>query len=83
LDNKLALEIAREMTDPALAARSVEKALQLQRQRATGGGSVATQLQPERLGRAVTTTAGVEIAPRAEPVRSNSLAPQPVNALID
>jgi hypothetical protein len=81
LDNKLALEIAREMTDPALAARSVEKALQLQRQRATGGGSVATQLQPERLGRAVTTTAGVEIAPRAEPVRSNSLAPKPVNAL--
>jgi hypothetical protein len=81
LDNKLALEIAREMTDPALAARSVEKALQLQRQRATGGGSVATQLQPERLGRAVTTTAGVEIAPRAEPVRSNSLAPQSVNAL--
>jgi hypothetical protein len=81
LDNQLALEIAREMTDPALAARSVEKALQLQRQRATGGGSVATQLQPERFGRAVTTTAGVEIAPRAEPVRSNSLAPQPVNAL--
>lgn len=83
LDNQLALEIAREMTDPALAARSVEKALQLQRQRATGGGSVATQLQPERLGRAVTTAAGVEIAPRAEPVRSNSLAPQPTNALID
>ena len=81
LDNKLALEIAREMTDPALAARSVEKALQLQRQRATGGGALATQLQPERLGRALTTTAGVEIAPRAEPVRPNSLAPQPANNL--
>lgn len=83
LDNKLALEIAREMTDPALAARSVERALQLQRQRATGGGAVATQLQPERLGRALTTAAGVEIAPRAEPMRTNTLAPQPTNALID
>lgn len=77
LDDKLALEIAREMTDPALAARSVEQALRLQRQRTTGG-----RVAPA-VGRALTTGAGIEIAPRAAPVGTNALAPESSNALVD
>jgi hypothetical protein len=77
LDDKLALEIAREMTDPALAAKSVEQALKLQTSRAAGA---AVPVSPA-VGRAATIGAGVEIAPRAEPGRRNTLAPQPINAL--
>lgn len=77
LDDKLALEIAREMTDPALAAKSVEQALKLQTSRAAGA---AVPVSPA-VGRAATIGAGVEIAPRAEPGRRNTLAPQLINAL--
>jgi hypothetical protein len=77
LDNRLALEIAREMTDPALAAKSVEQALRLQTSRAAGA---AVPVAPA-VGRAGAIGAGVEIAPRAEPGQRNTLAPQPLNAL--
>ena len=77
LDDKLAMEIAREMTDPALAAKSVEQALRLQTSRAAG----ATAPVSPAAGRAAAIGAGVEIAPRAEPGRRNTLAPEPINAL--
>ena len=77
LDDKLAMEIAREMTDPALAAKSVEQALRLQRSRAAG----ATAPVSPAAGRAAAIGAGIEIAPRAEPGRRNTLAPEPINAL--
>jgi hypothetical protein len=77
LDDKLALEIAREMTDPALAAKSVEQALRLQTSRAAGA---AVPVAPTA-GRAAAIGAGIEIAPRAEPGQRNTLAPQPINAL--
>lgn len=78
LDDKLAMEIAREMTDPALAARSVQQALQLQTAR-QAGARFPTAPAAGRIG---AIGAGVEIAPRAEPGRSNMLAPsQPANAL--
>jgi hypothetical protein len=68
LDNKLALEIAREMTDPALAAKSVQQALQLQTRRQVGAGVAAA------VGREVTRGAGVNaLAPESQPV--NALAP--------
>ena len=77
LDDKLAMEIAREMTDPALAAKSVEQALRLQTSRAAGA---AVPVAPA-VGRAGAIGAGIEIAPRAEPGRRNTLAPEPINAL--
>lgn len=77
LDNKLALEIAREMTDPALAAKSVEQALKLQTARQLGG-----KVAPE-VARAATFAAGSEAARRAKPASYNALAPESenVNAL--
>jgi hypothetical protein len=69
MDDKIALEIARELTNPALAADSIAKSIRLQADRAA-----ANQLLPQ-FGRAATTGAGVAIAPRAEPANYNALAP--------
>ena len=77
LDQKVAMEIAREMTSPALAAKSVEQALKLQLGRAVPTPGVGAAPEIARLG---TVGAGIAIAPRAEP--ANYLAPQQsVNAL--
>lgn len=68
LDDKLALEIAREMTDPSLAAKSVSQAMQLQAQRQAGSG-VANAVSRE-----VTRGLGVNaLAPQSQP--TNQLAP--------
>jgi hypothetical protein len=71
LDNKLAMEIAREMTDPALAAKSVQQALQLQTRRQAGAGVAAA------VGREAARGGGVAsinaLAPESEP--TNALAP--------
>ena len=77
LDDKLAMEIAREMTDPALAAKSVEQALKLQTARQLGG-----KVAPE-VARAATFGAGAEFSRRAKPPSYNALAPESenVNAL--
>ena len=68
MDDKIALEIARELTNPAMAADSISKAIRLQADRAA-----TNQLLPQ-FGRAATIGAGVEIAPRAEPANYNALA---------
>ena len=75
LDDRLAMEIAREMTDPALAAASVSQALKLQTSRQLGG-----RVAPE-VGRAATMMVGPELARRSEEMPYNALAPQPTNAL--
>lgn len=75
LDDKLAMEIAREMTDPALAAESVKKAIALERTR-------ATQKLLEKsftLERVVTQGIGQEMVRRATPTERNNLAPQQLN----
>jgi hypothetical protein len=75
MDDKIALEIARELTSPAMAADSISKAIRLQADRA-----VTNQLRGQQYGRAATIGAGVEIAPRAEPANYNAFT-QPQNAL--
>ena len=68
LDDKLAMEIAREMTDPALAAKSVEQALRQQRT-----SQITSRVAPAA-ARAITTGVGVNaLAPEQQPV--NALAP--------
>jgi len=75
LDDRLAMEIAREMTDPALAAASVSQALKLQTSRQLGG-----RVAPE-VGRAATMMVGPELARRSEEMPYNALAPESTNAL--
>ncbi len=68
LDDKIAMEIAREMTSPAKAADMVEAAMALSRNR-------ELSQMPEFYGRAAAQF-GNELARRAEPApRSNALAP--------
>lgn len=68
IDKKTAMEIAREMTNPALAAKSVEQALKLETKLAAG--------QPvlQATGRAL-TTGGVVNALAPESESANALAP--------
>lgn len=68
IDKKTAMEIAREMTNPALAAKSVEQALKLETKLAAG--------QPvlQATGRAL-TTGGVVNALAPESESQNALAP--------
>jgi hypothetical protein len=70
LDDKLAMEIAREMTDPALAAESVKKALALERTRALQK-TLEKSIAPE----IVTQGVGQEMVRRATPTERNNLAP--------
>lgn len=71
LDDRLAMEIAREMTDSALAAKSVQEALQLQAKRQAAAAT------PGAVARAATRGLGAmtvnALAPESEPV--NALAP--------
>jgi hypothetical protein len=69
MDDKIALEIARELTSPALAADQIEAAIKLQaaRRAATPGAGTAA-------GLAGTRALGAELSRRAEPENQNALA---------
>lgn len=68
IDKKTAMEIAREMTNPALAAKSVEQALKLETK--LGAGQPVLQAT----GRALTTSGVINaLAPESE--STNALAP--------
>jgi hypothetical protein len=69
MDDKIALEIARELTSPALAADQIEAAIKLQaaRRAATPGAGTAA-------GVAGTRALGAEMSRRAEPENQNALA---------
>ena len=66
MDDKIALEIARELTNPAIAADQIEAAIKLQaaRRAATPGAGTA-------LGLAGTRALGAEMSQRAEPAQQN------------
>ena len=68
MDDKIALEIARELTNPAIAADQIEAAIKLQaaRQAATPGAGTAA-------GLAGTRALGAEMSRRAEPENRNAL----------
>jgi hypothetical protein len=70
MDDKIALEIARELTNPAVAADQIEAAIKLQaaRRAATPGVGAAA-------GLAGTRALGAEMSRRAEPESQNNLAP--------
>lgn len=71
MDDKIALEIARELTNPAIAAEQIEAAIKLQASRAAATPGAGTALS---LG--ATRALGAEMSKRAEPTpRSNALAP--------
>lgn len=69
MDDKIALEIARELTNPAVAADQIEAAIKLQaaRRAATPGVGAAA-------GLAGTRALGAEMSRRAEPENQNALA---------
>jgi hypothetical protein len=69
MDDKIALEIARELTNPAIAADQIEAAIRLQaaRRAATPGAGTAA-------GLAGTRALGAEMSRRAEPENQNALA---------
>jgi hypothetical protein len=69
MDDKIALEIARELTNPAVAAEQIEAAMRLQASRAAatpGAGTAA--------GLGLTRALGAEMSRRAEPANQNALA---------
>ena len=68
MDDKLALEIARELTSPAVAANQIEAAMKLQASRSLakpGAGAAA--------GLGATRALGAEMSRRAEPENQNAL----------
>jgi hypothetical protein len=69
MDDRIALEIARELTNPAVAADQIEAAIKLQaaRRAATPGAGAAA-------GLAGTRALGAEMSRRAEPENQNALA---------
>lgn len=69
MDDKIALEIARELTNPAIAADQIEAALKLQASRAaaTPGAGAAAAL-------GATRALGAEMSRRGEPVQQNQNA---------
>lgn len=69
MDDKIALEIARELTNPAIAAEQVEAAMKLQAARAAAAPSTGTALS---LG--ATRALGAEMSRRAEPQQQNQNA---------
>lgn len=71
LDDKLAMEIAREMTDPALAAKAVQQSMNLQAQRQAGAATSAATRQA--LTRGAVIGGANMLAPESESV--NALAP--------
>lgn len=69
MDDKIALEIARELTNPAIAAEQVEAAMKLQAARAAATPGAGTALS---LG--ATRALGAEMSRRAEPQQQNQNA---------
>ena len=69
MDDKLALEIARELTNPAIAADQIEAAIKLQAARRAATPGVGTAA-----GLAGTRALGAEMSRRAEPENQNALA---------
>ena len=70
MDDKIALEIARELTNPAIAAEQIKSAMKLQASRAASTPGIGTGLA---LG--ATRALGAEMSRRAEPMNQNALAP--------
>lgn len=66
MDDKIALEIARELTNPAIAADQIEAAIKLQASRAAATPGAGTALS---LG--ATRALGSEMSRRAEPAQEN------------
>ena len=72
MDDKLALEIARELTSPTIAANQIEAAMKLQTARSLAKPGAGTAV-----GLGATRALGAEMSRRAEPADNlNSLAPQ-------
>jgi hypothetical protein len=69
MDDRIALEIARELTNPAIAAEQIEAAMKLQASRAA-----ATPGTGNALALGATRALGAEASRRAEPVNQNALA---------
>jgi hypothetical protein len=69
MDDKIALEIARELTNPAVAADQIEAAIKLQAARRAATPGVGTAA-----GLAGTRALGAEMSRRAEPENQNALA---------
>ena len=69
MDDKIALEIARELTNPAIAADQIELAMKLQAGRTAATPGVGTDLA---LG--ATRAIGAEMSRRAEPQQQNTNA---------
>jgi hypothetical protein len=69
MDDKIALEIARELTNPAIAADQIEAAIKLQAARRAATPGVGTAA-----GLAGTRAVGAEMSRRAEPENQNALA---------
>ncbi len=69
MDDKIALEIARELTNPAIAADQIEAAIKLQATRRAATPGVGTAA-----GLAGTRALGAEMSRRAEPENQNALA---------
>ena len=71
MDDKIALEIARELTSPAIAANQIEAAIKLQAARSLAKPSAGTAA-----GLGATRALGAEMSRRAEPAdNQNALAP--------
>ncbi len=66
MDDKIALEIARELTNPAIAADQIEAAIKLQAARRAATPGVGTAA-----GLAGTRALGAEMSQRAEPAQQN------------
>lgn len=69
MDDKIALEIARELTNPAIAADQIQAAMKLQATRAAATPGTGTALA---IG--ATRALGAEMSRRAEPQNQNALA---------
>jgi hypothetical protein len=72
MDDKIALEIARELTSPAIAANQIEAALKLHAARGLAQPGAGTAV-----GLGATRALGAEMSRRAVPSdNQNALAPQ-------
>jgi hypothetical protein len=69
MDDKIALEIARELTSPAVAANQIEAAMKLQTARTLARPGAGTAV-----GLGATRAMGAEMSRRAEPENQNALA---------
>lgn len=69
MDDKIALEIARELTNPAIAADQIEAAMKLQAARAAATPGAGTAV-----GLGATRALGAEMSRRAEPQQQNQNA---------